>query len=205
MIAEDFDVFRTPWSTMPAAVPCNGIVGNATIVQIFDQLVEADRMEFTFQTGALRQNIKRLLIVIQGLQTLFDLIEINGFKIAALRSCGKHRIQRGHIPIEILLRFDNVIQLGGQYRPAAMRHEHMPLIGLLGHHQQRLMQVLHLGTDAQQTLASLMWRRRSQKPMDVPSAFALGLRLGRLDHGCNVTFENLRLEYVEHGAGSSAP
>ena len=33
--------------------------------------------------------------------------------------------------------------------------QYMPLIGLLGHHQQRLMQVLHLGTDAQQTLGFL--------------------------------------------------
>ena len=140
-------------------------------------------MEFTFQTGALRQNIKRLLIVIQGLQTLFDLIEINGFKIAALRSCGKHRIQRGHIPIEILLRFDNVIQLGGQYRPAAMRHEHMPLIGLLGHHQQRLMQVLHLGADAQQTLGFLDVAATLPEAHGRTFGLALGLRLGRLDHG----------------------
>ena len=194
------DVFERRGPPCQLQFPCNGIVGNATIVQIFDQLVEADRMEFTFQTGALRQNIKRLLIVIQGLQTLFDLIEINGFKIAALRGCGKHRIQRGHIPIEILLRFDNVIQLGGQYRPAAMRHEHMPLIGLLGHHQQRLMQVLHLGTDAQQTLGFLDVAATLPEAHGRTFGLALGLRLGRLDHGGNVTFENLRLEYVKHTA-----
>ena len=181
-------------------LPCDGIVGNTTIVQILNQLVKTNRVEVTLQTGTLRQIVKRLLVVIQGLQTLFDLVEINGFEIASLWGCGKHRIQRGHIPIEILLRFDYVIQLGGQHRPSAMRHEHMPLIGLLGHHKQRLVQVLHLGADAQHALG--FFDVAATLPESHGTAFspAFGLRLGRLDHGCDVTFEDFRLEHVKHSA-----
>ena len=180
--------------------PCDGIVGNTTIVQILNQLVKTNRVEVTLQTGTLRQIVKRLLVVIQGLQTLFDLVEINGFEIASLRGCGKHRIQCGHIPIEILLRFDDVIQLGGQHRPSAMRHEHMPLIGLLGHHEQRLVQVLHLGTDAQHALGFLDVAATLPESHGTAFGLALGLRLSRLNHGSDVTFEDFRLEHVKHSA-----
>ena len=179
---------------------CNGIVGNTTIVQILNQLVKTDRVEVTFQASALRQIVERLLVVIQGLQTLFDLVEINGFEIASLRGCGKHRIQRGHVTIEILLRFDDIVQLGGQYWPTAMRHEHMPLIGLLGYHKQRLVQVLHLCADAQHALGFLDVAATLPESHGTAFGLAFGLRLGRLDHGCDVTFEDFRLEYVKHSS-----
>ena len=105
-------------------------------------------MELTFQTGAFRQRIQRLLVVIQGLQTLFHLVEVDGVQIAALRCGGERHVQRGHIVRQLVLRVDDVVEFGGQHRPSAVRNEHVPLFGLLGHHEQRLMQVLHLGTDA---------------------------------------------------------
>lgn len=82
-------------------------------------------MELTFQTGAFRQRIQRLLVVIQGLQTLFHLVEVDGVQIAALRCGGERHVQRGHIVRQLVLRVDDVVEFGGQHRPSAVRNEHV--------------------------------------------------------------------------------
>ena len=104
-------------------------------------------MEFTFQTGTLRQGVKRLMIVVQGFETLLDLIEVHGLQAAAHRRGGQNRIQGRHIAGQLVLGFQNVVKLGGQHRPTTVRHEHVPLFRLLGHHLQGIMQVLHLCAD----------------------------------------------------------
>mgnify|MGYP000234826064 CR=1 FL=1 len=146
-------------------------------MQVLDQFGEPGRLEFMFETAALRQCVQREMVVEQRLQTFLDGDEILRFQIAALHGGGQYGVQRRQVAGQLLLRGDDVVEFVRQHRPPAVRHEHAPLRGLLGHDLQRIVQVLDLCATR-----SRLWRPdygggRSQNPIVVPSALRSALDL----------------------------
>ena len=76
----------------------------------------------------------------------------------------------------------------------------MPLLPLLGDYLQRFVQVLDLRADAQQLLGFLDVAAALPESHRRALGLALALRLGGLDHGADVSLENLRLEHVKHSS-----
>ena len=169
-------------------------------VEIGDQFVQSGRGEFLLQQATLRQGVQCLAIIQQCFQACFHLLEIGGFQIATSGCGGKHGIQRGHIADQRLLGGDDLVELAGQHRPTAVRHELMPLLPLLGDYLQRFVQVLDLRADAQQILGFLDVAAALPESHRRALGLALALRLGGLDHGADVSLENLRLEHVKHSS-----
>ena len=169
-------------------------------VKIGDQFVQSGRGEFLLQQATLRQGVQCLAIIQQCFQACFHLLEIGGFQIATSGCGGKHGIQRGHIADQRLLGGDDLVELAGQHRPTAVRHELMPLLPLLGDYLQRFVQVLDLRADAQQILGFLDVAAALPESHRRAFGLALALRLGGLDHGADVSLENLWLEHVKHSS-----
>ena len=70
------------------------------------------------------------MIVVQGFETLLDLIEVHGLQAAAHRRGGQNRIQGRHIAGQLVLGFQNVRRLEGSTgQPPAART--VPLFRLL--------------------------------------------------------------------------
>ena len=169
-----------------------------TVGEVGDEVVESGRLELLFETAAFGQVVERLVVVIQGLESAFHLVEVTRFEFAALRRGVEHRVERGHVARHGLLRGDHLVEFGRQDRPSAVRHERAPLFGLLPDDDERGVQVFDLGADAQQGFR--LARVAATLPESHRGAFrlAVGLRFGRLDHRVDVAFEDLRLEHVEH-------
>ena len=168
--------------------------------QIVDQLIQPDGAEVLFETAPAGQGVQCHVVVVQRLEPFLKRVEIKRFQVAALRRGSQHRIEGGDVAHQSVLGFQNRVQLRREHRPAAVRHEQMPLLGLLGDHDKGVMQVLNLGADTQQALGFL--DEAATFPEAQIGAFGLALLLGfaRLNHRVDIAFEDLRLEHVKHAA-----
>ena len=79
------DVFESRGPPRQLQFSGHGVVRHAAVAQVRHKLIQTGRMELTFQTGAFRQRIQRLLVVIQGLQTLFHRLRST---VSRLPPCG---------------------------------------------------------------------------------------------------------------------
>ena len=176
------------------------LVRHAAVVQVVDEPVKADHVELPLEAVALGQGVERAAVVEQRLEPFLDVVELHGLQVAAGRGGGQHRVERGYALRQRVLRLDDVVKPAGQHRPTAVRHEYAPLVGLLGHNLERLVQALDLRTDAQQALGLLDVAAALPESHRRAFGLARGLRLGGLDHRGDVALEDLRLEHVEHAA-----
>ncbi len=170
------------------------------VVQVGDELTEAGGVKFTLQAATLGQCVERLAVVEQRLEALLDHVEVGGLQITAFGRGGEHGVERRHVAQQRLLRGHNVVELRRQHGPAAVRHEQAPLLGLLLHDYERIVQVFDMRADAQHALRLFNLAAAVPEAHGLAFGFALGLGRGGFDHRVDVAFEDLGLEHVEHTA-----
>ena len=168
--------------------------------EVLNKIIQPNSLELPFQGATLRQGIQGQVVIKEGLEPLLHLVEFHDFQVAAAGRGGQDRIQGRHVLDQGILGVDYRIQLGRKNGPAAMGNKGAPLVGLLGHHLKCRMQVFGLGTRPEQALGLLDQSTAFPEAKIGSVGLSVGLGLGGLDHGRNITLENGWLEHVEDPA-----